>query len=47
MLTDFRTKPIKPNYIVIATGDAVLGLTLFNKAYIIFTSTPNNLTELR
>ena len=47
MLTDFRTKPTDPNYIVVATGEAVLGLTLFNRAYVIFTSSPDTLTELR
>jgi len=47
MLTSFRTKPSNPNYIVIATADSVLGLTLFNKAYVIFTYIPNSLTELK
>ncbi len=47
MLTAFRTQPANPNYIVIADGEVVLGLTLFKRAYIIFTSTPNSLSELR
>jgi len=47
MLTDFRTVTTQPNYIVIASGDAVLGLTLFKRAYIIFTSAPDSLSMLR
>jgi len=47
MLTAFRTKPTNPNYIIIATTDSVLGLTLFNRAYVIFDFIPSSLTELR
>lgn len=47
MLNAFRTKPVSPNYIVITTDKAVLGLTLFLRAYIILTFVPNSLTEFR
>lgn len=47
MLTAFRTKPTDPNYIVVATDDSVLGLTLFSRAYIILTFAPPSLSELR
>jgi len=47
MLTVFKTSSVDPNYIVIATEESVLGLTLFNRAYIIFTSAPNSLSDLR
>jgi hypothetical protein len=47
MLTDFRDQPIAPNYIVLATANSVLGLTLFKRAFIIFTYTPTSLEELR
>jgi hypothetical protein len=47
MLTAFRTKPTDPNYIVVATDESILGLTLFNRAFIIFTYAPNSLSDLR
>lgn len=46
MLRDFRDKPINPNYNVLAIGNACLGLTLFDRAFIIFTYTPSTLEEL-
>ena len=47
MLTDFRSAPTAPNYIVLATPTSLLGLTLFKRAFIIFTEVPNSLTELK
>jgi hypothetical protein len=47
MLTDFRKQQTSPHYIVLATANAVLGLTLFKRAYIEFTYTPTSLEELR
>jgi len=47
MLDDFRLAPIDPNYIVLSSGNDCLGLTLFNRAFIIFTYTPDSLEELR
>jgi hypothetical protein len=47
MLTDFRERPINPNYIVLATPDDLTGLTLFNSAFIIFAFTPKSLIQLR
>jgi hypothetical protein len=47
MLTDFRKHQASPHYIVLATADDILGLTLFKRAYIEFTYTPSSLEELR
>lgn len=47
MLRDFRTAPTSPNYIVLSSGNDCLGLTLFQRAFIIFTYTPDTLEELR
>jgi hypothetical protein len=47
MLRDFRTAPVAPNYIVISSGNECLGLTLFGRAFVIFTYTPDTLEELR
>ena len=47
MLRDFRSVPTNPNYVVLSSGDDVLGLTLFPRAFIIFTYVPDTLEELR
>jgi hypothetical protein len=47
MLEDFRSVPTDPNYIVLSSGDDCLGLTLFARAFIIFTYVPDTLEELR
>jgi hypothetical protein len=47
MLRDFRGATISPNYIVLSSGDDCLGLTLFRRAFIIFTYVPETLEELR
>ena len=46
MLTDYRSQTV-PNYIVLATTNSVLGLTLFKRAFVIFTYVPSTLEELR
>ena len=47
MLRDFRTASITPNYIALSSRNDTLGLTLFPKAFIIFTYVPATLEELR
>jgi hypothetical protein len=47
MLDDFKSAPTNPNYIVLPSKNDCLGLTLFARAFIIFTYTPETLEELR